>query len=142
VYVRASQQLLCGIGVPQRIQGACSATDRLQQTTFTHELAEHAVEGARGNTHSIAEQQQLRPAQHTFKIPCSNVPLRLARRIAADEGVVLNNTQLLSAIASNTDSFRGVTYSFLLLARRTARQSASAASIATTTIQQTATKKQ
>lgn len=67
--------------------------------------------------------------------------LPLARRIAADEGVVLNDTQLLAAMAGNAGSFRSVIYSVLLLARRTARQSASAASIAAATIQQAAAKK-
>jgi DNA polymerase III delta prime subunit len=67
--------------------------------------------------------------------------LPLARRIAADEGVVLNDTQLLAAIAGNAGSFRSVIYSVLLLARRTARQSASAASIAAVTIQRAAAKK-
>jgi hypothetical protein len=53
----------------------------------------------------------------------------------------LNDTQLLAAIAGNAGSFRSVVYSVLLLARRTARQSASAASIAAVTIQRAAAKK-
>jgi hypothetical protein len=67
--------------------------------------------------------------------------LPLARRIAVDENVVLSDAQLLAAIAGNSGSFRSVIFSVLRLAKRTARQSASAASIATTTIQQAAGKK-
>lgn len=67
--------------------------------------------------------------------------LPLARRIAADEGVVLNDTQLLAAIAGNGGSFRSVIYSVLLLAKRTSRQTQAAASIAAATIQQAAAKK-
>ena len=37
--------------------------------------------------------------------------LPLARRIAADEGVVLNDTQLLAAIAGNSGSIRNIVYS-------------------------------
>jgi hypothetical protein len=64
--------------------------------------------------------------------------LPLARRIAADENVVLSDAQLLAAIAGNNGSFRSVIFSVLRLALRTARQSASAASIAAATIQQAA----
>ena len=67
--------------------------------------------------------------------------LPLARRIAADENVVLSDAQLLSAIAGNNGSFRSVIFSVLRLAKRTARQSATAASIAAATIQQAAAKK-
>ncbi len=67
--------------------------------------------------------------------------LPLARRIAADENVVLSDTQLLTAVAGNNGSFRSVIYSVLLLSKRTARHSASAASIAAETIQQAAAKK-
>ena len=66
--------------------------------------------------------------------------LPLARRIAADENVVLNDAQLLTAITGNNGSFRGVIFSVLRLANRTARQSASAANIAAATIQQAAAK--
>ena len=66
--------------------------------------------------------------------------LPLARRIAVDENVVLNDTQLLSAIAGNNGSFRSVIFSVLRLAKRIARISASAANIATATIQQAAKK--
>jgi DNA polymerase III delta prime subunit len=67
--------------------------------------------------------------------------LPLARRIASDENVVLNDTQLLAAIAGNGGSFRSVIFSVLRLAKRTTRQSASAANIAAATIQQAAAKK-
>jgi replication-associated recombination protein RarA len=67
--------------------------------------------------------------------------LPLARRIAADENVVLTDAQLLCAIAANGGSFRSVIFSVLRLALRTARQSASAATIAAATIQQAAGKK-
>ena len=67
--------------------------------------------------------------------------LPLARRIASDENVVLSDTQLLTAIAGNNGSFRNIIFSVLLLAKRTARQSTSAANIAAATIQQAAAKK-
>ena len=67
--------------------------------------------------------------------------LPLARRIAADEGVVLNDAELLTAIAGNNGSFRGVIFNVHRLAKRTTRQSMSAASIAAVTIQQAAAKK-
>lgn len=67
--------------------------------------------------------------------------LPLARRIAADERVVLSDAQLLAAIAGNNGSFRSVIFSVLRLAKRTARQNASAANIAAATIQQAAAKK-
>lgn len=54
--------------------------------------------------------------------------LPLARRIAADENVVLSDAQLLSAIAGNNGSFRSVIFSVLRLAKRTARQNFAAAS--------------
>ena len=68
--------------------------------------------------------------------------LPLSRRIASDENVVLNDTQLLAAIAGNNGSFRSVIFSVLRLAKRAARQNASAANIAAATIQQAAAKKQ
>lgn len=67
--------------------------------------------------------------------------LPLTRRIAADENVVLSDTQLLAAIAGNNGSFRSVIFSVLRLAKRTARQNVSAANIAAATIQQAAAKK-
>lgn len=67
--------------------------------------------------------------------------LPLARRIAADENVVLSDAQLLAAIEGNNGSFRSVIFTLLRLAKRTARQNASAASIAAATVQQAAAKK-
>ena len=67
--------------------------------------------------------------------------LPLSRRIASDENVVLNDTQLLAAIAGNNGSFRSVIFSVLRLAKRTARQNTSAANLAAATIQQASTKK-
>jgi DNA polymerase III gamma/tau subunit len=64
--------------------------------------------------------------------------LPLARQIAADENVVLNDAQLLSAVGGNNGSFRSVIFEVLRLAKHTARQSVSAASIAAATIQQAA----
>ncbi len=64
--------------------------------------------------------------------------LPLARRIAADEGVVLNDAELLTAIAGNNGSFRGVIFNVLRLCRKTARQNTAAAAMATTVIQQAA----
>jgi DNA polymerase III delta prime subunit len=66
--------------------------------------------------------------------------LALAHRIAVDENVVLSEAQLLAAIAGNNGSFRSVIFSVLLLAKRAARHSASAASIAAATIQHAAMK--
>lgn len=48
--------------------------------------------------------------------------LPLARRIAADENVVLNDRQLLEAIAGNNGSFRGVISNILRLSKRNAHQ--------------------
>ena len=67
--------------------------------------------------------------------------LPLARRIAADENVFLNDTQLLAAIAGNNGSFRSVIFSVLRLVKRAARQNSSAANLAAATIQQAAAKK-
>ncbi|WP_146182818.1 hypothetical protein [Limnohabitans sp. Jir72] len=53
----------------------------------------------------------------------------------------LSDAQLLSAIAGNNGSFRSAIFSLLRLAKRTARQSMSAASIAAAIIQQAAAKK-
>lgn len=67
--------------------------------------------------------------------------LPLARQIAADENVVLNDTQLLTAIAGNNGSFRSVIFQVLRLAKRTARQNDTAATAAAAVIQQAANKK-
>jgi replication-associated recombination protein RarA len=64
--------------------------------------------------------------------------LPLARRIAADEGVVLSDAELLTAIAGNNGSFRGVIFNVLRLCSRAARQNTAAAAMATTVIQQAA----
>jgi DNA polymerase III delta prime subunit len=67
--------------------------------------------------------------------------LPLARQIATDENVVLNDTQLLTAIAGNNGSFRSVIFQVLRLAKRTARQNDTAATAAAAVIQQAANKK-
>lgn len=67
--------------------------------------------------------------------------LPLARRIAADENVVLSDSQLLAAIAGNNGSFRSVIFSVLRLAKRIVRQNVFVADIAAATIQQAAAKK-
>lgn len=64
--------------------------------------------------------------------------LPLAHRMANDEGVVLNDQQLLAAITGNNGSFRSVIFNVLRLCRRTARQNTAAAALATTVIQQAA----
>jgi hypothetical protein len=58
----------------------------------------------------------------------------LARQISADEGVVLTDTQLLTAIAGNNGSFRSVIFEVLRLAKRTAGQNATAATAAAAVI--------
>jgi replication-associated recombination protein RarA len=67
--------------------------------------------------------------------------LPLARRIASDENVVLNDSQMLSAIAGNNGSFRSVIFEVLRLAKCTARHSNSVTNIAATIIQKAALKK-
>jgi DNA polymerase III delta prime subunit len=64
--------------------------------------------------------------------------LPLARRIASDEGVFLNDAQLLTAIAGKNGSFRGVIFSLLRLCKRRALQNTAAAAIATSAIEQAA----
>ena len=53
--------------------------------------------------------------------------LPLARRIAEDEGVVLNDAQLLAAIAGNSGSFRNVIFAMMRQTRRVKRDTMSAA---------------
>lgn len=65
--------------------------------------------------------------------------LPLCRRIAADADVVLNDAQLLSAIAGNGGLFRSVIFSVVRLANNIARQQR-AADIAAASIQQAAKK--
>ena len=64
--------------------------------------------------------------------------LPLARRIAADEGVVLNDAQLLTAITGKNGSFREVIFSVLRLCKRTAQQNQTAVAIAASVIEQAA----
>ncbi len=66
--------------------------------------------------------------------------LPLARRIAADEGVVLNDTELLETIAGNSGSFRSVIYAVLMLARKRVRQSLAAEQLAADSIMRAAMK--
>lgn len=65
--------------------------------------------------------------------------LPLCRRIAADADVVLNDAQLLAAIAGNGGSFRSVVFSVVRLVNNIARQ-LSAANIAAASIRQAAKK--
>jgi DNA polymerase III delta prime subunit len=66
--------------------------------------------------------------------------LPLARRIAADEDVVLSDEQLLTAIAGNAGSFRSATFAAMRFAQRTKRQAEEAASIAAASLQKAAKK--
>ncbi len=54
-----------------------------------------------------------------------HLPERLlpASRLAIDEGIAMNDTQLLSLITGNAGTFRRVICSALLLAKRIAHQS-------------------
>lgn len=67
--------------------------------------------------------------------------LPLARRIAADEGVVLNNAQLLAAIAGNSGSFRSIIFSVMRLTRRVKRDAMSASDIAAESIRRAAARR-
>ncbi len=64
--------------------------------------------------------------------------LPLARRIAADEGVVLNDAQLLAAIAGNGGSFRSVIFSVMRRSLSAAREQATADAIAAESIRRAA----
>jgi replication-associated recombination protein RarA len=64
--------------------------------------------------------------------------LPLARRIASEKNVVLNDAQLLAAIAGSNGSFRNVIFKVLVLVLKTMRTSMSAAEIASNAIQQAA----
>lgn len=66
--------------------------------------------------------------------------LPLARRIATDANVVLNDQQLMAAISGNSGSFRSVIFSVVRLVKRAAL-ALSAANIASASIQQAAGKK-
>ena len=70
--------------------------------------------------------------------PADSEFLPLARRIAADDGVVLNDAQLLTAIAGKNGSFREVIFSVLRLCKRTAQQNQTAVAIAASAIEQAA----
>jgi hypothetical protein len=67
--------------------------------------------------------------------------LPLARRIATDEGVVLNDAELLTAIAGNDGSFRSVSFNVVWQCLRTARKNTAAAAMATSAIEQAAKSK-
>jgi DNA polymerase III delta prime subunit len=64
--------------------------------------------------------------------------LPLARRIASDEGVVLNDAELLTAVAGKNGSFREVIFSVLRLCKRRALQNTAAVAIAASAIEQAA----
>lgn len=68
--------------------------------------------------------------------------LPLARRIAADEGVALNDAQLLAAIAGNNGSFRNVIFNVLRLSLTAARERATAEAIAAESIRRAAERRQ
>jgi hypothetical protein len=76
----------------------------LQQATVTHELAKHCVEGARANTHSIAKQQQLRPAQHSVNVTPCNAPLPLMRPLKNTQRLAFGNQVALARFARNPHS--------------------------------------
>jgi DNA polymerase III delta prime subunit len=67
--------------------------------------------------------------------------LPLARRIAADEGVVLNDSQLLAAITGKNGSFRNVIYAVLRMSLKAARDEKAVAAIAAESIQRAAVKR-
>jgi len=67
--------------------------------------------------------------------------LPLARRIAADEGVALNDAQLLAAIAGKNGSFRNVIYDVLRMSLKAARDEKAVAAIAAESIQRAAGKR-
>jgi len=67
--------------------------------------------------------------------------LPLARRIAADEGVVLNDSQLLAAITGKNGSFRNVIYAVLRMSLKAARDEKAVAAIAAESIQRAAGKR-
>jgi DNA polymerase III delta prime subunit len=67
--------------------------------------------------------------------------LPLARRIASDESVVLNDAELLAAFTGKNGSFREVIFSVLRLCKRRALQSTAAAAMATSAIEQAAKSK-
>jgi hypothetical protein len=68
--------------------------------------------------------------------PADSEFLPLARRIAAYEGVVLNDAELLAAISGNDGSFRSVSFNVVWQCLRTARQNQTAMAIAASAIEQ------
>jgi hypothetical protein len=65
--------------------------------------------------------------------------LPIARRMASDARVVLNDSQLLAAISGNNGSFRNVMFSLQRLVLKTKR-AADAATVALSSIKQAASK--
>ena len=70
--------------------------------------------------------------------PADSEFLPLARRIASDESVVLNDAELLAAISGNDGSFRSVSFNVVWQCLRTARQNQTAVAIAASAIEQAA----
>ena len=68
--------------------------------------------------------------------PADSEFLPLARRIAAYEGVVLKDAELLAAISGNDGSFRIVSFNVVRQCLRTARQNQTAMAIAASAIEQ------
>jgi DNA polymerase III delta prime subunit len=64
--------------------------------------------------------------------------LPLARRIASDAGVVLNDAELIAAISGNDGSFRSVSFNVVRQCLHTARQNTAAVAIAASAIEQAA----
>ena len=64
--------------------------------------------------------------------------LPLARRIASDKNVVLNDAELLTAIAGSNGSFRNVIYQVFLLVLRAVSKKKAAAALTSSVIQQAA----
>lgn len=64
--------------------------------------------------------------------------LPLARRIAADKNVVLNDAELMSAIEGNNGSFRNIIFNVLVMAIRKARKNKAALELTSSVIQQAA----
>jgi len=64
--------------------------------------------------------------------------LPLARRIASDKNVVLNDAELMSAIEGNNGSFRNIIFNVLVMAIRKARKNKAALELTTSVIQQAA----
>ena len=63
--------------------------------------------------------------------------LPLARRIASDKNVVLNDAELMSAIEGNNGSFRNIIFNVLVMAIRTKRRQMLSSDLANAAIEQT-----